>query len=220
VDTFTNPNHIVTAGKDDWYTTGILFGDSGEMAVNLEVGLHRIFIDSNGSYYNLHEIIFTNTKQVSEQSISFNFNELTESSLVNKVDGASVYTSVSQDSGLKFTLKISDKTVVAGTKVIAVLCPTASVESVTFENYATTGFRVVNCVKTEKGSDALYLAEFKDIAESDYSTSYTVKYFIVSSENGITIVKQALSDARSCKQVATALIANGYPKGKIEYYLK
>ena len=220
VDTFTNPNHIVTAGKDDWYTTGILFGDSGEMAVNLEVGLHRIFIDSNGSYYNLHEIIFTNTKQVSEQQSSFSFNELTESSLVDKVDGASVFTSVSQDSGLKFTLKISDKTVVGNTKVIAVLCPTASVESVTFENYASTGFRFIECAKTESGNDALYLAEFKDIAESDYSTSYTVKYFIVSSENGITIVKQALSDARSCKQVATALIANGYPKGKIEYYLK
>ncbi len=59
VDTFTNPSHVTTAPSGDWLTNEYMTGDNGQQKVYLSAGMHRVYLDANGSYFNIHNITFT-----------------------------------------------------------------------------------------------------------------------------------------------------------------
>ena len=112
-----------------------------------------------------------------------------------------------------------DKEELGQGKIVAVrVKSTVDASKVTLDNYAEYG-GIFTEVKTDTIENKFaYTAEFKP--ETDYSTQYKVIFFIKSQKDNLTIVKKVVTDSRSCKQVAQALIEKGlYNSEQIGYYL-
>ncbi len=219
VDTFTNPNKITTA--TDWYGTDYMTGDNGGATVKLSAGLHRIYLDANGSYYNIHNITFTPTTQAQEPDTSTpTFSQSLETTAENKIAGASLLVTASALGGLRYQMQIPADNVDA-TTVKAILIPaTANVDQVSLDNYQTLGGKLADCQISTKGTMAVYTAEFKNLASTDFETEFVVKFIISCTENNVTINKSLVSDVRSCKYIAEALLQKGtYTNEQLATYL-
>lgn len=217
VDTFTNPNKITTSQDSALYWSDFktYYGDNGEVMLNITKGKHTLKVVGHEQNINLK---YVNFRYVSAEEITNNAS-LTDNITGSKIAGASIWMSNTDVGGIRYAMKISASELANG-KVIAVrVKSTVDVSKVTLDNYASFGgIKVETKVEKINGEDA-YVAEFKP--EDDFTTSYTVKFFIQSTVDDLTVYKTAIvSDARSCKQVAQNLISGGkYTSEQLGYYL-
>lgn len=217
VDTFTNPNKITTSQDSALYWSDFktYYGDNGEVMLNITKGKHTLRIVGHEQNINLK---YVNFRYVSAEAIT-NTASLTENQTGSKITGASIWVSNTDVGGIRYAMKINANELANG-KIIAVRVKSSvDVSKVTLDNYASFGgVKVETKVEKINGEDA-YVAEFKP--ENDFTTSYTVKFFIQSTVDDLTVYKGAvISDARSCKQVAQNLITAGkYTSEQLGYYI-
>lgn len=217
VDTFTNPNKITTSQESSvlWSDFKTYYGDNGEVMLDITKGAHTLRLVGHEQNINIK---YVNFRYVSAEEITNNAS-LTDNVTGSKIAGASIWMSNTDVGGIRYAIKISASELANG-KVIAVrVKSTVDVSKVTLDNYESFGgIKVDTKVEKINGEDA-YVAEFKP--EDDFTTSYTVKFFIQSTVDDLTVYKTAIvSDARSCKQVAQSLISGGkYTSEQLGYYI-
>ncbi len=216
VDDFTNVKHTTNASAGDYTSFALYTGDDGLKTTYLSKGIHVLQLNVKISDFNIGDIVL---KYIEEED--FSFEQLIESDDLKKVDGAGLWVSVSGNGGLRYKVTLP-KTATAKTVVKAVLVPTTvNMESVTLDNYSSFGGRMVEASSSIKGDTATYVAEFKDIKQADFKKDFVAKFFVISTENGMSVQKTIVSDARNCYDVANALLAKGtYSQQQLSVYLK
>ena len=215
IDTFTNPNKITTSQESAvyWTDTKTYYGDNGEVKLNVAKGTHKLKLVFHEECINFKSVVFNYLKAEDLTSVS-----LTDNKSAEKIYGASIWVSSTKEGGIRFAMTI-DKEELGQGKIVAVrVKSTVDASKVTLDNYAEYG-GIFTEVKTDTIENKFaYTAEFKP--ETDYSTQYKVIFFIKSQKDNLTIVKKVVTDSRSCKQVAQALIEKGlYNSEQIGYYL-
>lgn len=215
-DDFTNPQKVTNAAAGDYTSFATYTGDNGLKTVNLTKGIHTLQLNVKISDFNIESV---NLKYVGEEE--FAFEQLTESSSLEKVDGAGLWVSVGTNGGLRYQMTMP-KNAVGNTVVKAVLVPNSvDINGVSLSNYASLGGKMVDATAYYNGDVAIYQAEFKDIASSDFKTEFVVKFFVTSTVDNMSVYKTVVGDARSCYGVASALLAKGtYSQEQLSNYLK
>lgn len=216
IDTFTNPNKITTSQDTSVYWSDFrkYYGDGGEVTKLITKGAHTLELRGHEENINVKDITFRYISPEALTQVS-----LTANASGTKIAGASIWLSSTDVGGIRYSMTINSSELGTG-KVVAIRVKSSvDISKVTLDNYASyEGVKVDTTVGTINGTTA-YIAEFKP--ETDFTTAYVVKFFILAEKDGLTVYKGAVvSDSRSCAEVAQKLVDAGlYTQTQLDYYL-